>query len=340
MSVTSHNNFPQHVRESCANFKSSLVSINPDGVNKFVDDIDLSVLNDYVVGDVGLSTNRFDKEIDFSSVDEEAGFILVAHAVDFGSGFRHILHEHRNGAGAWVTIRAGLINLGQANPSCEAQWLAALTLEEIKDMFDLKVESLLLLAKYLQEDLNELGRELIERGFKNPGKFIGSIAEHGASYMVEKLVEFFPLTFKDEYVVNSQEVCFYKKAQLVVSEIYMRFYNEQERYNFVDIDNLTAFVDNVVVAMMRQHECIMVNDCTLTERLNSGIYIDKGSEEEVALRASALTATEHIVILLNKKHGNKVVNAQRLCNWLWGGLGKHPENRKYPRHLAPSTSFY
>ncbi len=46
---------------------------------------------------------------------------------------------------------------------------------------------------------------------------------------------------------------FYKKAQLTVSEVYMRFYREDSRFCFPDIDDLTVFVDNVVVAMMRLH---------------------------------------------------------------------------------------
>jgi hypothetical protein len=63
---------------------------------------------------------------------------------------------------------------------------------------------------------------------------------------IARLVEVFPLTFNDEYVVSGQKVCFYnKKAQLVMSEIFMRFYKEDESFNFPDIDNLTSFVDNV-----------------------------------------------------------------------------------------------
>jgi hypothetical protein len=291
----------------------------------------------------GLSTNRFDKEIAFSSVMEEAGFILVAHAVDFGSGFRPVLHEHRGGAGAWVTIRAGLVNLGLANKACEATWLAGLTLADVQGFFDLNVNELRPLAVFLQEDLNELGTELLKRGFSTPGEFVEAVVDQGATGMVAQLVETFPLTFNDQYEVGGQRVCFFKKAQLVVSELFMRFNEENERFNFTDVNNLTAFVDNVVVAMMRLNGCIDVNDSALSARLDAGECIEKGSEEEVALRARAVTATELIVEWVNDfvvSIGPPVLNAQRLCNWLWGGLGKHPANRKYPRHLTPSTSFY
>lgn len=49
-----------------------------------------------------LSTNRFDKEIPFPSLEDEVGFILIAYGLDFGSGFRNILHGARDGQGSLV----------------------------------------------------------------------------------------------------------------------------------------------------------------------------------------------------------------------------------------------
>lgn len=270
----------------------------------------------------------------------------MAHGLDFGSGFRRLLHKFRDGKGAWLTIRAGLVRLGQKDKSCSAAWMASMSLGEVQQFFDLQVQDLLPLAEFLREDINEMGSQLLAHGYKTPGEFLEDIIADGATQMVYKLVEYFPLTFKDEYCVNNQQVCFYKKAQLVVSEVYMRFYREDERFKFKDIDNLTAFVDNVVVAMMRQNNIIVVNDKNLTEKLESEEVLLKGSEEEVCLRARALTAVEIIVDRINEREklesgiDTAHLNAQRLCNWLWGGLGKMPENRQYSRHLVPSTSFY
>ncbi len=163
--------------------------------------------------------------------------------------------------------------------------------------------------------------------------------------MVGFLVDAFPKTFDDRYVVHDKEVYFYKKAQLVVSELYARFGKANDSYSFSDVGSLTAFVDNVVVAMLRKYEVVL---CTadLSALINSGYPIGKGSEEEVALRAAALTGVETLVQLINSRTFpendllSKRIDARTLCNWLWGCLGKDGSNRQYPRHLAPSTSFY
>jgi hypothetical protein len=77
----------------------------------------------------------FTSEISFPSIYDEAGFLFLAHAIDFGSGFRPLLHKYRNGQGAWLTIRAGLIKLGNMNSTCDSQWLQSLTLSEILEIW-------------------------------------------------------------------------------------------------------------------------------------------------------------------------------------------------------------
>jgi tRNA splicing endonuclease len=359
--------FPEKVRISCLLYTSPLVTLNVDALNKFAEDITIKEIHDFVNSSDGLSTNRFDQEISFKSQYEEAGFLVIAHGLDFGSGFRNLLHKHRHGQGAWLTIRAGLVQLGIQDSSCSASWLVSLTLADIQTLFDLKSTSdaetdLFPLAEQLYQSLHEFGTNLIELGFSTHGEYIEYKLVEGnysASKLVEYLVTDFPLTFQDEYHIPSHQssIYFYKKAQLVVSEIYMRFHQGgiNNEFNFADIDSLTSFVDNVVVATMRLTGIILCKDA-LNEKINKGEYLLKGSEEEIALRATACQATELLVqrLLLianlpntnsttdsnNNNNNTMKVNAQQLCNWLWGCFGKANENRNYPRHLTPSTSFY
>jgi hypothetical protein len=349
---------PDLVRTSCAAFQSDLVKIDFDKVGAFGATIDREVVHRFCDSSDGLSTNRFDTEVAFDSVQSEAGFILVAHGLDFGSGFRNMLHSARNGQGAWLTVRAGLVRMGQCDPKMSSSWLASRTLEDVTEYFDLGGNTELLpLASQLLVSIRELGENIAARGFASPGDYLASIlgitnepipvssetvfAKFSASNLVAELVEAFPLTFKDEYSVNGQQVCFFKKAQLVVSELFMRFYQSSPRsFNFQDVDNMTAFVDNVVVAMIRKFEVISCKQY-IHEHIVAGQYILKGSEEEVALRAAALTGVELLVARANLVPSSAPpLNPQRLCNWLWGCLGKMPENRSFPRHLSPSTSFY
>ena len=103
-------------------------------------------------------------------------------------------------------------------------------------------------------------------------------------------------------------------------------------------------MDNVVVAMLRMNAVVKCTE-DLAKRIDEGQYILKGSEDEVALRAAALYGVEIIVaelriFRLERNDLGEDINSQKLCNWLWGCLGKAGPNRKYPRHLTPSTSFY
>ena len=334
---------PNLVRKSCFDFKSRLAWPNQENVNIFAASVSRSKILEFAHSTEGLSTNRFDDEIRFTSPDEEAGFILIAHGLDFGSGFRNLLHKHRAGQGAWLTIRAGILKIGKEKSAMDADWLRSLTIEQVKDFFDCNVLDLAPLAKQLHQSIQEFGNQLGVLGFSTPGEFIATHKSKGAAGLVEVLVNAFPLTFRDEYILDDQQICFYKKAQLVVSEIYMRFAREDFSFKFADIDKLTAFVDNVVVAMMRMTNVVEC-EAALAARIESGEYIIKGSEEEVALRSAALIGVEWLVVALNEKVDEldvaERVNAQVVCNWLWGSVGKTGANRRFPRHLTPSTSYY
>jgi hypothetical protein len=346
---------PHFVRDTCSSFHSRIAWLDHQRIQEFVDTIEINELFDFVYSDTGLSTNCFTSDISFPSIIDEAGFLFLAHAIDFGSGFRPFLHKYRNGQGAWLTIRAGLINLGNRNPTCDSQWLQNLTLEHILEMFDLSYPELIPLAQFILVDLHEIGIQLLQNGYTTPGQFIQTNLHLGAVGLVNLFVSLFPLTFRDEYSLLQngipQRICFYKKAQLVVSEIFLRFSSStaageiSENFLFPDIDELTGFVDNVVVAMLRRYGIIQ---CTneLSEKISKEEAIEKGSEEEIALRACGVHGIEVLVKHLNEKllkgesENRRKVNSQLVCNWFWGGLGKKGENRTYPRHLAPSTSYY
>ena len=336
---------PQIVRDTCSSFHSKMAWIDHQKIDEFIGTMDLNELFDFVYSNSGLSTNSFTSDIPFPSLYDEAGFLFLAHAIDFGSGFRPFLHKYRNGQGAWLTIREGLIQLGNRNPTCDSQWLQQLTFEDILVMFDLSYPELMPLAHYLLNDLHEIGLQLLQNGYTTPGEFIRSNLHLNAIGLVNLFVSLFPLTFRDEYFLHNQRISFYKKAQLVVSEIYLRFSTSSssppeisEKFLFPDINELTGFVDNVVVAMLRRYEMIQCAE-ELSTKISQEKEIEKGSEEEIALRSCGVHAIEVLVSSLNERHERKV-NSQLVCNWLWGGLGKKGENRKYPRHLTPSTSYY
>lgn len=315
--------------------------------------------------ETGSSTNRFE-ELHFENAEDEAGFIALAHALDFGSGFRKALHARHAGKGAWLTIRAGLVRLGRASTRCEAAWLASRTRAELEALFELDSPdgSLDVLADHITAVVHELGCQLTARGFASMGAFVRfhlvRSKTHPASTLVAALVDTFPTTFDDRYTyrgpavaadgsgsgeaadgVRGQEVFLFKKAQLVVSELFHRFAADDAAFAFPDMPRLTAFVDNVVVAMLRQLGVVRTTDA-VADAIARGDPLPRGSNAEIALRAASLRAIEEAVDVAN---AGAAPDAPRLmpatlCNWLWGWLGKQPAGKAFPRHATPDTLFY
>ena len=345
---------PEAALRSCSAFKTPMVSLDESAMRRFLasDDAAYPGLLDFRIA----STNSF-PELSFESPLEEAGFIVLVHGLDFGSGFRTALHRHRGGQGAWLTIRAGLVALGKAyGTTVRASWLQGITLLEVKKLFDIDASDLQLLAEQIHGVLMEFGEVLGRSGHETLGAWAAESGQQGACALVSELVTTFPFTFGDSYVVErkdlpgvydlpeQQHVVLAKKAQLVVSEIHMRFREDTDprckAWVFHDFESLSGFIDNVVVAVLRKLGILRCSN-ELNARIDGLETLQAGSWEEVSLRAKGLVAIHELVEYYNAMHSSeKKLTAAQLCNYMWGGLGKEPTFRAYPRHLTPSTLFY
>lgn len=275
--------------------------------------------------------------------DCEAAWIVLTHAVDFGSGWRRALHAHNHGKGAWRTIKPGveaLFRLAQAQNATHlpATWLQGLSHEQVAEAFGLQDVSAELnqLVEYLVIVLHDLGRGV--ESYQSLQALVTQTLEKTANSptpagdFVWMLVDLFPTTFNDRYVLyKTQDVCFFKKAQLVTGELYHRFHRQDERFAFGDGPQLTAYIDNVIVATLRYKKAIVPNEALVTA-IEMGQELPMGSVEEVTLRAAALCGVEAVV------QGTTLPSCE-FGNYLWGGLGKEPEVRKFARH-ATKTLFY
>lgn len=311
-----------------------------DGVRSAMDAEAVRAFGASLAQDFNLTAMR----CEFASPACEATWIVLTHAVDFGSGWRQALHRH-HGKGAWLTIKPGveaLYRLAVADNATDlpSVWLQGLTKDRIATAFGISNNAELdLLAEYLLVVLHDLGQGSKEFGslqtlVTQTLKDI-SASTTPAGDFVWMLVDRFPTTFNDRYTLDfasqQQQVCFFKKGQLVTGELYHRFRDENKDFRFADGDALTAFIDNVIVASMR-HQKVIVPDKALTKAIESGQDIPMGSLEEVTLRAAAMCGVDAIV------QGTPLSSCE-LGNWLWGGYGKLPEVRKFARH-ATKTIFY
>jgi hypothetical protein len=320
-------------RATCKAFKSDRVCVDAKAAEAFAKDLDVEMAKK-IGTSLAFDVNFTGSSCTFDSVDEEAAFILFFHALDFGSGWRLQLHKHHS-KGAFQTIKPGVENFYNSHRKLSSDELMNATKDEVAKAFGLQdnaeVEDL---VQLLHQVIVELGRNTQDHGALSAyikKKLEGASDETPAGDLVWDLVDTFPDTFDDWYIVNDQKVCLYKKSQLVVGEMFHRFSSEDDRFNFADGNKLTAYIDNVICASMRYKKVIVPCD-ELMERIESCTELAKGSEDEVALRAAAMVGIEQVV-------GMVTLSSIELGNYLWGGLGKVPDVRKFQRH-ATKTVFY
>ena len=266
--------------------------------------------------------------------DEEASaaYIVTLDSINFGSGhFPHL--RKRPGRSGYMTIAASLADRFRREGPIPPERLAEIDEMECALIFgqDLSDPTIAELMGLYARALNDLGRDLIERF---DGSFLGLIAS--ADRSAGRLVEILSAQpfFRDVARYRGMEVPFYKRAQILASDLSLAF-DRSGPGRFDDIESLTIFADNLVPHVLRI-DGILTYDAALAERIEKGELIEAGSEEEVEIRACAVHAVELIVAAL-REDGVRI-GPRRIDLLLWN-RGQSPAYKRPPRHRT-RTVFY
>ena len=119
---------------------------------------------------------------------------------------------------------------------------------------------------------------------------------------------------------------FFKRAQITAADLH-----RQGVVPVRDIDQLTAFADNLVPHVLRLDGVLAV-DPEVVARIERGELLEHGSRPEVELRAGAV----HAVELLAQAHGGTHPAAVDEALWLRGG---EPRYKAVPRHRSRTTAY-
>jgi Potential Queuosine, Q, salvage protein family len=129
----------------------------------------------------------------------------------------------------------------------------------------------------------------------NPGT---SQRQLSAVQLVDAVVHWFPgFRDVDQFDIDNSTVPIYflKRAQILVSD-----WNAALRLDLEDIDKLTMFADYRVPQFLAYKECLQYRE-DLQATISQGTEIDKGSMEEISIRAATVTAVEMLVDFLNSE---------------------------------------
>ncbi len=249
---------------------------------------------------------------------------------EVGSPLWEIHYGDKVLSGYWALAASLKRTMEEKIPIHQARTLAELDRESLACTFR-GVGEIPLLDERLA-NLRQTGRVLLDR-FR--GSFIHVLeeAEGSAVDLVLLVTGEFP-SFNDVATYHGKTVYFFKRAQLLVLDLWCTFSGESWG-GFADLDQLTAFADYKLPQVLRQLD-ILHYEPQLAERIDRLEHIQSGSPEEVEIRAATICAVEVLRQELMRR-GQKVTSAQ-LDNWLWN-LGQNESYRSVPYHRTRSI-FY
>lgn len=133
--------------------------------------------------------------------------------------------------------------------------------------------------------------------------------------------------FDDESIYNGDKVYFYKRAQLLTSDIlHVREIVEKVK---VDYSHLVGCADYKIPQVMRNLDMLEYSD-ELSKLVDNKVNLKYGSEMEVEIRANDLVVIDYIAKKLNNKVSRMDIN-----DYIWLlGQNKSKNDKPYHRTLT------
>ncbi|KAF8532773.1 hypothetical protein BDD12DRAFT_919467 [Trichophaea hybrida] len=186
--------------------------------------------------------------------------------------------------------------------------------------------------------LREAGHVLCER---YEGTFANMIdeADFSAVALVIKLADELPC-FRDEHEFEYHRVNFYKRAQILVADVWACF-NGQSFGEFDDIDDLTMFADYRVPVTLTTLRCIQYSP-KLEAHIKAGKMIPSGSSWECQLRGASIWCVEMIRREILKKYPEaEGINAVLIDFYLYDTAKEMQEHQceMLPHHRTRSIWY-
>ncbi|XP_042895509.1 queuosine 5'-phosphate N-glycosylase/hydrolase isoform X2 [Parasteatoda tepidariorum] len=172
--------------------------------------------------------------------------------------------------------------------------------------------------------LIETGRCLIEK-FGGSFKNCVELCKNNAMNLLNLIIENFP-SYKDEALYEGKLVSFYKRAQILIGDIWACFEGQGLGY-FEDIHNLAIFADYRIPQVLA-HMKVLIYSEDLYQKLEKGIEMKNGDSEEVEIRGCTIWAVELILQRIKKLEveGKDILfNSILIDHYLWEHRRKHAE---------------
>jgi len=270
---------------------------------------------------------------DISSLNEmeRLHFILLLDSISFSywdDPKWNVEHAGKQIDGAYALIAALGNAINKGIPLTNPAYLAHLSENDLLKI--LEGENAIPLFYERLDILRRVGR-IIETDFK--GSLINFILSgKSADELLRKILETFPF-FQDGSEYKGEKVYFYKRAQLLIADIFQKV--EKTRSAIGNIDDLTACADYKLPQMLRKWGALRYSR-ELSARIHSQKEIPSGDPMEIEIRANTIWAVEKIKNVM--KQNDASIRAVDVNDSIWlASQNKTPNDEPY--HRTRTTKY-
>jgi hypothetical protein len=256
-----------------------------------------------------------------------ATYVLVLDALNFcfwGEPRWRVSYQGHSLNGYWALAASLRRAIEHGDPILDADYLANIDESAVRAIFAGEAEIPLLSERVAH--LREVGHGLQAVG----GSFapIVAAAARNGEALVHDIVKRFS-SFDDVTTYAGDEVRFFKRAQILVSDLY-GIYEGRGLGAFDDLDRLTAFADYKIPQVLREAS-ILVYAPALAEIVDRQQEIPPGDPREVEIRAATIWGCELLRRCLAEQHGRPAFRAFEIDWLLWSDAQDREIERPYHR---------
>lgn len=248
----------------------------------------------------------------FDGTEKTVTYILLLDALNFsfwGEPKWRVKHITGDVDGYWA-LAASLKRAAQGDPDfLDASFLATISPEYLGRVLKGNVEIPMFIERW--RNAQELGRVLRDHFGGSAARFVEQ-AECDAAQLARLVAANFS-SFNDTTIHRRQPVNFFKRAQILVGDLYGSF-NGEKWGCFKNLQDLTSFADYKLPQILRAWG-ILEYAPALARRVDTKKPLAKDSPEEIEIRASMLWAVELLRHTLNEL--GRELNSVQTDWFLW-----------------------
>ncbi|XP_041457942.1 queuosine salvage protein-like isoform X2 [Lytechinus variegatus] len=254
-----------------------------------------------------------------------------------------VRYKDENHSGYWSMCAALMRACDEGIPITTPSFYSKITLDELRHVFRSETDTGIHLLDKRLENLHDAGKVLQE---KFDGSFVNCIkaSENSAVKLIEIVTSNFS-SFQDVATFNGTEVSLYKRAQILVADIWACF-EGQGHGRFTDIDTLTMFADYRVPQGLNYFGVLSYSDALKKRLVNETKLFTPGERLEVEIRGCSIWAVELILQEMRKiREGDPskddiILNSIIIDFYLWTYCKDHREDMEHiPIHKIRSIYY-